>query len=275
MTTTDRVEFLLRGAVAVNPSEDGLRRLDERVARIMREVAAEEIMPRWRNLASADVVEKSGPNDIVTVADRAAEEHLSRRLAELIVGCRVIGEEGIQGVSMRAVAAEASVPLGTVTYYFSDKEELIEAAFLSHSQRETSRIVNALGNLGGGLTCDDVARRLAEFVIQGLTEYRTQLITEYQFLCEAARRENLRRASAAWLQSLQAHIEATVAALSSSNPKTDAGLILAVLGGLEVDNLGAPPGPANEQAIRATLERLFQCLGELWLRENTDGGNKP
>lgn len=67
----------------------------ERVARIMREVAAEEIMPRWRNLAGADVVEKNGPNDIVTVADRAAEEHLSRRLAELIVGSRVIGEEGV------------------------------------------------------------------------------------------------------------------------------------------------------------------------------------
>jgi hypothetical protein len=35
MTTTDRVEFLLRRAVAVNPSDEGLRRLDERVARIM------------------------------------------------------------------------------------------------------------------------------------------------------------------------------------------------------------------------------------------------
>ncbi len=49
----------------------------EQVARIMREVAAEEIMPRWRNLAGADVVEKTGPSDIVTVADRAAEVQLS------------------------------------------------------------------------------------------------------------------------------------------------------------------------------------------------------
>ena len=124
-----------------------------------------------------------------------------RKTAIVDAALRVVGEEGIQGVSMRAVAAEASVPLGTVTYYFSDKEELIEAAFLSHSQRETSRIVTALANLGGGLTSADLARGLAEFVIQGLTEYRAQLITEYQFLCESARRENLQRASAAWLQS--------------------------------------------------------------------------
>lgn len=67
----------------------------ERVARIMREVAAEEIMPRWRNLAGADVVEKTGPGDIVTVADRAAEMQLARRLTELVAGSRVIGEEGV------------------------------------------------------------------------------------------------------------------------------------------------------------------------------------
>ena len=67
----------------------------ERVARIMREVAAEEIVPRWRNLAGADVVEKNGPSDIVTVADRAAEVALTRRLAELIAGSRVVGEEAV------------------------------------------------------------------------------------------------------------------------------------------------------------------------------------
>jgi len=67
----------------------------EQVARIMREVAAEEIMPRWRNLSGSDVVEKSGPSDIVTVADQAAEVQLSRRLADLVVGSHVVGEEGV------------------------------------------------------------------------------------------------------------------------------------------------------------------------------------
>ena len=65
------------------------------VARIMRETAATEIMPRWRNLESGDVVTKTGPNDIVTVADRAAEDRLSGRLKDLIAGSEVIGEEGV------------------------------------------------------------------------------------------------------------------------------------------------------------------------------------
>lgn len=68
--------------------------IDE-VARIMREAAASEILPRWRNLGSDDVVIKTTPGDIVTVADRAAEEHLSRRLVGLLPGSCVVGEEGI------------------------------------------------------------------------------------------------------------------------------------------------------------------------------------
>jgi len=46
MTTTDRVEFLLRRAVAVNPSDEGLRGLDERIARIM--AGAVSTQPRVR-----------------------------------------------------------------------------------------------------------------------------------------------------------------------------------------------------------------------------------
>jgi TetR/AcrR family transcriptional regulator, regulator of biofilm formation and stress response len=194
---------------------------------------------------------------------------VKRKTAIIDAALRIIGTEGIQGVSMRAVAAEASVPLGTVTYYFGDKEELLEAAFLRHTQRETARIVGAIEDLDGALTSADFARGLAGFVIEGLTEYREQLITEYQLLTESARRANLRRASAAWLQSLTAHLEATVAALSSSSPKTDARLILAVLAGLEVDNLGARLGPADQQVIQELLERLLQGLGELWLSERT------
>jgi DNA-binding transcriptional regulator YbjK len=188
----------------------------------------------------------------------------AKRKTEIIdAALRIIGRDGILAVSMRAVAVEAAVPLGTVTYYFSNKEELIEAGFLRHTQRETTRIVTAIARLGT-LTQADAARGLADFVIQGLTEYREQLITEYQFLNASVRRENLQRASTAWLQTLAAHLEERLTAFSSSIPKTDAKLILAVISGLEVDNLIAPLGPADERAIRAVMERLFQGLGQLW-----------
>jgi fructose-1,6-bisphosphatase/inositol monophosphatase family enzyme len=65
------------------------------VARIMADVAATEVMPRWRNLASSDISEKTGPDDLVTVADRAAEKALTAELARLVPGSAVVGEEAV------------------------------------------------------------------------------------------------------------------------------------------------------------------------------------
>jgi fructose-1,6-bisphosphatase/inositol monophosphatase family enzyme len=63
------------------------------VATIIREVAKEEILPRYRALGAGDVREKSGPMDLVTAADVAAEEALCRRLKEAFPGAAVVGEE--------------------------------------------------------------------------------------------------------------------------------------------------------------------------------------
>lgn len=71
------------------------------VLRVMDEVAAAEVMPRWRNLGTGDVAEKSGPDDIVTIADQAAEVALTAALSALLPGSIVVGEE--------AVAADATV----------------------------------------------------------------------------------------------------------------------------------------------------------------------
>lgn len=64
----------------------------EQVASLLREVAAAEILPRFRALADGDVEEKS-KGDFVTVADRRAELWLTPRLEKLVSGSRVLGEE--------------------------------------------------------------------------------------------------------------------------------------------------------------------------------------
>lgn len=64
----------------------------ERVGELLREAAAEAIVPRFRALSDADVEEKS-PGELVTVADREAETIISRGLLRLRPGSRVVGEE--------------------------------------------------------------------------------------------------------------------------------------------------------------------------------------
>lgn len=71
------------------------KQLIEDVARIVAEVAAAEVLPRWRNLGAGDVAVKTGPDDLVTVADKAAEVVLSSRLLALLPGSAVIGEEAV------------------------------------------------------------------------------------------------------------------------------------------------------------------------------------
>ncbi|MEL6365563.1 MAG: inositol monophosphatase [Pseudomonadota bacterium] len=61
---------------------------------VIREVAEEHVLPLFRNLGREDVSTKSGPTDLVTVADVAAEQALIPRLTALLPGSRVLGEEG-------------------------------------------------------------------------------------------------------------------------------------------------------------------------------------
>lgn len=59
---------------------------------IIAEVAAMEIMPRFRALSAGDI-EMKGVDDPVTVADKAAEQALSQRLTSYLPGSVVVGEE--------------------------------------------------------------------------------------------------------------------------------------------------------------------------------------
>ncbi|MEU0987180.1 inositol monophosphatase family protein [Streptomyces sp. NPDC005953] len=65
------------------------------VEEAMRKAAAAEIMPRYRQLATHEIVEKSGPHDLVTIADRKAEEHLTASLTAILPGSVVVGEEAV------------------------------------------------------------------------------------------------------------------------------------------------------------------------------------
>ncbi len=64
------------------------------VARIIRETAETEILPRFGHLAADQIWEKK-PGQVVTEADEAAEKVLSRRLVDLLPGSKVVGEEGV------------------------------------------------------------------------------------------------------------------------------------------------------------------------------------
>ncbi len=66
----------------------------DKIVALLRQVAAEEVMPRWQNLEQGDISFKAGQEPL-TVADTASEAALSAGLTALLPGSRVVGEEGV------------------------------------------------------------------------------------------------------------------------------------------------------------------------------------
>jgi fructose-1,6-bisphosphatase/inositol monophosphatase family enzyme len=60
---------------------------------LLRDAARREILPRFRNLGAGAVRAKTGPLDLVTEADEAAEAIITDGLRKAFPGCVVVGEE--------------------------------------------------------------------------------------------------------------------------------------------------------------------------------------
>ena len=68
---------------------------ESRLIEAVRRIAAEEILPRFRMLGADDIATKSRHDDLVTVADRAAEARIAEAAAGILPGAVVIGEEAV------------------------------------------------------------------------------------------------------------------------------------------------------------------------------------
>jgi fructose-1,6-bisphosphatase/inositol monophosphatase family enzyme len=60
---------------------------------LLRRAGQREVMPRFRRLGAESIRTKSGPLDLVTDADLAAEAMIARALRRRFPGCLVVGEE--------------------------------------------------------------------------------------------------------------------------------------------------------------------------------------
>jgi len=85
----------------------------EHVGTRIREVAAIEILPRFRKLAAGEMHEKQ-PGQLVTVADIEAERRLTPLLREMMPGSVVVGEEGVAADPSRLAFVGGAEPVWLV-----------------------------------------------------------------------------------------------------------------------------------------------------------------
>ncbi|MFF3670961.1 inositol monophosphatase family protein [Microtetraspora malaysiensis] len=116
------------------------------VTEILLEAAEVAILPRFRALAEGEVAEKS-PGDVSTVADREAEELISRRLRG-VLDAPVVGEEaasddaGLVTALREAPAAWLVDPLdGTSNFVAGRPEYAVMAALVREGETVAAWIV--------------------------------------------------------------------------------------------------------------------------------------
>src|SRR5690349_24946758 len=100
-----------------------------------------------------------------------------RRQRIIDAAIRVVGERGIAGLSHRAVAAAADVPLGSTTYHFATLDDLLVAALRQCNEaffREAGE--RALLGAPGA----DLAVELARFVDETVSRDRPRARLEYE-----------------------------------------------------------------------------------------------
>jgi DNA-binding transcriptional regulator YbjK len=108
---------------------------------------------------------------------------------------RVIIAGGLAGLTHRAVAEEAKVPLGSTTYYFANRNDLLVAAMRIATGVERDLIARYVDSDEGTL-----AQRLATFLAAQTANRasRNRLRAAYELYVVAARSRALQKISAQW-----------------------------------------------------------------------------
>lgn len=236
----------------------------ERVAELMRETAAAELLPRFRTLAKEDVRQKR-PGDVVTVADVAAEHRLAAGLARILPGVPVVGEEAVESdatlVDLIARSGEACWivdPLDGTNNFAAGRDRF---AMIVCLVRDTETVAGwildvprghmAVTFKGGGVALDGtpVRRRRVSEPPRGFAGFRIRKAFERQLSPE--RRRTLGRVStlscagAEYLEILAGRADFNLYRMTKAWDHAAGALMVAEAGGIAERFDGRPYAPSQ------------------------------
>ncbi|WP_030164143.1 TetR/AcrR family transcriptional regulator [Spirillospora albida] len=167
---------------------------------------------------------------------------------------RLIGEQGIGAVTNRAVAREAGVSLGSLTYHFPSQSDLLRESLRTFVDAEIDRITTYAESLrDAGLdpveAADLVEKAVAEFA------YGPEQTANLELHLHAAREPGLRATSARSVEAYDRLATAILTALGVPDAETHAPAIVAMLYGLAIRRLatGDTTAAGTADAFRLLL----------------------
>ncbi|MFC9993513.1 TetR/AcrR family transcriptional regulator [Nocardia sp. NPDC127526] len=132
---------------------------------------------------------------------------------------RVIATKGVEGLTHRAVANEAGMPLGATTYHFATKDDLIAAAL----KRAVDRFAQYLKDWRAAhprMDAEELIERLADSLLHSIDDEHDQYVLESELYLAALRRPALRpladRYTAVSYDTLRHYVDADTAAAAAA-----------------------------------------------------------
>ena len=169
---------------------------------------------------------------------------------------RIIGRSGIDGVTHRAVAAEAGLSVGAVTHHFATRDALVDAALRFALAREIGRLrALALSLQGKAFDLEAWIEQLTGWYAQELKAQAEVHIACYEAFLAAARDERYREIVSQWFATWRQSAELALRAAGSTTPRRHAGLFVSALIGMLLQQL-ATPRRSFRQDMRAALSEL-------------------
>jgi len=167
---------------------------------------------------------------------------MDTRTQILRAALRVIGSEGIGGVTNRRIAKEAGVSLGSLTYYFETQEELLRKSLILFVREETARLYElADERRRAGVGTIEQAAAMVEEVAESISFGREQ-IGAIELFVHAGRDEVLREDAAYCWAAYDELARTVLTGLGVPDPEPLVGPVVALIAGLQLRRLatGAP-----------------------------------
>jgi DNA-binding transcriptional regulator YbjK len=182
-------------------------------------------------------------------APRRARRHDPERKERIVAAAlEVLARDGVAGITHRAVAAAADVPLGSVTYHFATLDDIVAQAFEAHVDTLASRFESRLESCGGG---DDLIECIASAITDDLAGHPNELAVTYELYGGAVRRPQTRLLTQRWMERAED-------ALAEYFDRTTARLIDVVVEGLMVHTSIAQQ-PISREEVLALLTMAAGC----------------
>lgn len=180
-----------------------------------------------------------------------------RRRGILVAVLRIVAAGGVDAVTHRRVAAEAGVPLGSTTYYFRSRDELLLEAFRLYVAGNTELYAD-LERSGGSDTLEGLVDLLVT-ATQRQFDDGTMLLAEYELILFAARNPEFAREYRAWQRTHAIHLTDRLERLGFARPLAAAETVIAAMRGFELDRLARSESSFADlrQRVRALLAGLL------------------